>query len=453
MDLCYTAIPAGPTESDIAALYTDACGGSITVVKSGAPTGDDCNWSVTYTYTVRDKCNNYVADVPSVTYSGGDRTAPVLTGVFPTGQADMNLCYTAIPAGPTESDIAALYTDACGGSITVVKSGASTGDDCNWSVTYTYTVRDKCNNYVADVPSVTYSGGDRTAPVLTGVFPTGQADMNLCYTAIPAGPTESDIAALYTDACGGSITVVKSGAPTGDDCNWSVTYTYTVRDKCNNYVADVPSVTYSGGDRTAPVLTGVFPTGQADMNLCYTAIPAGPTESDIAALYTDACGGSITVVKSGAPTGDDCNWSVTYTYTVRDKCNNYVADVPSVTYSGGDRTAPVLTGVFPTGQADMNLCYTAIPAGPTESDIAALYTDACGGSITVVKSGAPTGDDCNWSVTYTYTVRDKCNNYVADVPSVTYSGGDRTAPVSYGGVPDGPDRHGPVLHSYPCRTD
>ena len=152
------------------------------------------------------------------------------------------------------------------------------------------------------------------------------------------------------------------------------------------------------------------------MDLCYTDIPAGPTESDIAALYTDACGGAITVVKSGAPTGDDCTWSVTYTYTVRDKCDNYVATVPSVTYSGGDRTAPVLTGVFPTGQTDMDLCYTAIPAGPTESDIAALYTDACGGAITVVKSGAPTGDDCTWSVTYTYTVRDKCDNYVAAVP-------------------------------------
>ena len=260
--------------------------------------------------------------------------------------------------------------------------------------TYTYTVTDKCDNYVATVPSVTYSGGDKTAPSLTGTFPTGQANMDLCYNAIPAGPTVADIASLYTDNCGGAITVTKSGTPTGDDCGWSVTYTYTVRDKCDNYVATVPSVTYTGGDKTAPSLTGTFPTGQANMDLCYNAIPAGPTVADIASLYTDNCGGAITVTKSGTPTGDDCGWSVTYTYTVRDKCDNYVATVPSVTYRGGDKTAPSLTGTFPTGQANMDLCYNAIPAGPTVADIASLYTDNCGGAITVTKSGTPTGDDC-----------------------------------------------------------
>ncbi|MDX9772366.1 MAG: hypothetical protein RBT02_02975, partial [Bacteroidales bacterium] len=134
-------------------------------------------------------------------------------------------------------------------------------------------------------------------------------------------------------------------------------------------------------DNQPPTLTGVFPTGQADMDLCYSSIPVGPSIATIAALYSDNCGGTITVTKSGTPTGNDCSWSVTYTYTVRDWRGNYVSSVPSITYSGGDQTAPVLTGVFPTGQTGMDLCYGDIPAGPTEADIAALYTDACGGAI------------------------------------------------------------------------
>ena len=74
----------------------------------------------------------------------------------------------------------------------------------------------------------------------------------------------------------------------------------------------------------------------------------GPTIADIAALYTDNCGGTITVVKTGTPTGDDCSWTVTYHYTVKDKCGNYATAV-DITYSGGDKTAPALTGIVPSG--------------------------------------------------------------------------------------------------------
>ena len=193
---------------------------------------------------------------------------------------------------------------------------------------------------------------DDQPPTLTGVFPSGQADMNLCYSTIPTGPSSASIAALYTDNCGGTITVNKTGTPSGNDCSWSVTYTYSIRDWRDNYVSTVPDITYSGGDKTPPTLTGTFPSGQADMDLCYSAIPAGPTEAEIAALYTDNCGGAITVVKSDVTTGDDCSWSVTYSYTVRDKCGNYVSTVPNdITYSGGDKTPPTLTGTFPSGQA------------------------------------------------------------------------------------------------------
>ncbi len=79
MDLCFGDIPAGPGESDIALLYTDNCGGAITVTKSGSATGDDCSWSVTYTYRVFDKCGNEVLPSPTITYSGGDKTPPEFT--------------------------------------------------------------------------------------------------------------------------------------------------------------------------------------------------------------------------------------------------------------------------------------------------------------------------------------------------------------------------------------
>ncbi|HKJ41636.1 MAG TPA: hypothetical protein VKA27_06045 [Sunxiuqinia sp.] len=420
--------PTGPTESEIAALFEDNCGGTVNVTKSGTPSGDKCGWSVTYTYEVKDECGNAVDPSPSIAYSGGDKTPPALkeNASIPSGQTGMDQCEA--PAGPTESEIAALYEDNCGGNISVVKSGEPSGDKCSWSVTYTYEVKDECGNAVDPSPSITYSGGDKTPPALkeNASIPTGQTGMDQCEA--PAGPTESEIAALYEDNCGGTVNVTKSGTPSGDKCEWSVTYTYEVKDECGNAVDPSPTITYSGGDKTPPNLNEntSIPSGQTEMNQCEA--PDGPSESEIAALFEDNCGGEITVVKSGTPTGDKCDWSVTYTYEVKDECGNPVNPSPQVSYSGGDKTPPALkeNASIPSGQTGMDQCEA--PAGPTESEIAALYEDNCGGNIAVVKSGTPTGNQCSWSVTYSYEVKDECGNTVDPSPTITYSGGDKTPP-------------------------
>ncbi len=96
-------------------------------------------------------------------------------------------------------------------------------------------------------------------------------------------------------------------------------------------------------DNTAPKLNGTFPSDQSGINACFDEIPAGPSEADIAALYADDCEGTVFVTKSGTPAGDDCSWSVTYTYTVEDECGNTVEPAPTVSYSGSDQTDPVIT--------------------------------------------------------------------------------------------------------------
>src|SRR5690606_39400467 len=117
------------------------------------------------------------------------------------------------------------------------------------------------------------------------------------------------------------------------------------------------------------------PVGETDINACFADVPAGPTEAEIAALYTDNCS-DVTVTKSGAPTGDDCSWSVTYTYTIVDACGNAAADVV-LTYSGGDTEAPELTGTLPVGETDINACLADVQAGATQSEIEPVYTDNC----------------------------------------------------------------------------
>src|SRR5690242_10531573 len=427
MNAC--SAPAGPTEATIATQYTDACGGAITVVKTiGSETVNVCGWTVTYHYTIADQCGNFAAPV-DITYSGSDQTAPALTGTIPSGATGMNAC--SAPAGPSEATIAAQYTGKGGGAITVVKTiGSETVNVCGWTVTYHYTIADQCGNFAAPV-DITYSGSDQTAPALTGTIPSGATGMNAC--SAPAGPSEATIAAQYTGKGGGAITVVKTiGSETVNVCGWTVTYHYTIADQCGNFAAPV-DITYSGSDQMAPTLTGTIPSGAINIDAC--SAPGGPTEAMIAAQYTDNCGGAITVVKTiGSETVNVCGWTVTYHYTIKDQCGNFAAPV-DITYSGSDQTAPALTGTIPSGATGMNAC--SAPGGPTEAMIAAQYTDACGGAITVVKTiGSQTVGVCGWTVTYHYTIRDQCGNFAAPV-DITYSGSDQTAPALTGTIPSG----------------
>jgi HYR domain len=439
MPICLSAAPDGPTAVAIALLYTDNCG-TVTATKAKVTTGTDCGWTVTYTYTVKDNCGNTVAVSPVIVYTGADVTAPTIgTNTFPAGQTGMNICLSAAPAGATEAAIAGLYSDNCGGTITVVKTTTTTGTDCGWTVTYTYSIKDKCGNEVLPRPTQVYSGADAIAPTIgNNTFPVGGTGLNLCLSAAPAGATEAAIAALYSDNCGGTITVVKTTVTTGTDCGWTVTYTYSIKDKCGNEVSPKPTQVFSGADATAPTIgTNTFPVGGTGLNLCLINAPTGATEAAIAALYSDNCGGTITVVKTTVTTGTDCGWTVTYTYSIKDKCGNEVTSKPTQVFSGSDQTAPSIgTNTFPVGQTGINSCYSAtLPVGPLEAAVAALYTDNCGGLITVVKTRVNNStNNCNWSITYTYSIKDKCNNEVLPRPTVTYTGSDQTAPVFTSGI-------------------
>ena len=189
-----------------------------------------------------------------------------------------------------------------------------------------------------------------------------------------------------TDLCTAvpNIHLVSDNTVTDPNCPnaYVRTRTWNFTDGCGNVSLNFTQV-ITVIDNIAPTLTGILPVGQTNMNLCYANIPAGPTANDIKAIYTDNCGGNVIVTKSGSPTGNDCNWSVTYTYEVKDACNNIVTPSPTVTYTGKDQTAPSLTGTPYSNATLYNACYanalTAVPAW-TQANAIMGYTDNCGGS-------------------------------------------------------------------------
>ncbi|MCB0447887.1 MAG: T9SS type A sorting domain-containing protein, partial [Gelidibacter sp.] len=381
-------------------------------------------------FTATDECGRTAKT--TATFTIEDNTAPVLTGVIPSGQSNVNACFDDMPMGPSEIEMAALYYEACG-AVVVTKTSKPLGDNCSWAVLHRYEIADECGNSLPPV-KIYYNGGDYTAPELIseGSLPQGQLNMEACYDAIPEAPKDSDIAALFADNCGGPVTVVGTESVTGNNCAWEAVYTYTVKDACNNYAPNVV-VRYTGGDHTAPVLTGTIPMGQNSLNLCLSEAPVGPSIQDIASQYTDNCG-DVIVTKTPQTWGDDCSWIRLYVYTIKDACNNY-ADEVKVYYNGGDQSAPVLseqcvneTMIYTTEDgadcpavAGTSLTVGQVIGRDTEWDVANIkgtlpncFTDNCAApeelTYTVDSIEIEPQDSCSTIITIKFDVEDNCEN-------------------------------------------
>src|SRR5690606_40270840 len=109
-DLAATTVPFDAVAA--AAGYTDNCSDVTVRLDATDVTGDDCSWTLTYTFTVIDVCGNELPD-QTIVHTGGDETAP--TGTAPTGTTDNEACMddaaTTVPFDAVAA--AAGYTDNC----------------------------------------------------------------------------------------------------------------------------------------------------------------------------------------------------------------------------------------------------------------------------------------------------------------------------------------------------
>src|SRR5690606_31612027 len=370
--------------------------------------------------------------------SGSDQTAPTLTGAAYAGITGVNACMAnAATAAPFNAALATQgYTDNCYGTVTATLTDTNvTGTDCAWEVTYTFTITDACGNALEN-QTYTNSGSDQTAPALTGTGYRGQTGINACMPTVAGAAAEFDADAAaqgYTDNCGGDLTItLENTEVTGTNCEWEITYTFTVTDVCGNSLSNQTNRN-TGSDQTAPTLTGAAYAGVTGVNACMAnAATAAPFNANFAVQgYTDNCGGAVTATLTDTNvTGTDCEWTVTYTFTITDACGNALTN-QSYSNSGSDQTAPALTGTPYAGQTGINACTAdAVASAPFDAVLAAQgYTNGCGGAITVTLTDTElTGDDCNWTVTYTYSVTDVCGNVLAN-QSYSNSGGNQGRPV------------------------
>jgi hypothetical protein len=296
----------------------------------------------------------------------------------------------------------ATASDACGSSISLTFTDATTTGACTgaYSVTRTWTATDGCGNSSSN--SQTINVQDVTAPVIASL----PAPSTINCPAIPVFAT-----ATATDACGSTLSLIFADATTNGACAgaYSVTRTWTAMDECGN--SSTNSQTINVQDITAPVIASL----PAPSTINCPAIPVFAT-----ATATDACGSTFSLTFADATTNGACAgaYSVTRTWTATDGCGN--SSTNSQTINVQDVTAPVIASL--PAPSTINCPATPVFAVATASD-------ACGSSFSLTFTDASTNGACagSYSVTRTWTATDGCGN--SSTSSQTINVQDIFAPV------------------------
>jgi hypothetical protein len=450
IDACYinnSTPPAGTPAFDAtaaAAGYSSGCGEPVIAqLDNTSVTGDNCGWTVIYTFTIKDDCGNEL-NGQTIEHSGKSQTAP--SGNPPSGTTGIDACYinnSTPPAGTPAFDAtaaAAGYSSGCGEPfIAQLDNTSVTGDNCGWTVIYTFTIKDDCGNEL-NGQTIEHSGKSQTAP--SGNPPSGTTGIDACYinnSTPPAGTPAFDAtaaAAGYSSGCGEPVIAqLDNTSVTGDNCGWTVIYTFTVKDDCGNEL-NGQTIEHSGKSQTAP--SGNPPSGTTGIDACYinnSTPPAGTPAFDAtaaAAGYSSGCGEPVIAqLDNTSVTGDNCGWTVIYTFTIKDDCGNEL-NGQTIEHSGKSQTAP--SGNPPSGTTGIDACYinnSTPPAGTPAFDAtaaAAGYSSGCGEPVIAqLDNTSVTGDNCGWTVTYTFTIKDDCGNEL-NGQTIEHSGKSQTAP-------------------------
>jgi hypothetical protein len=205
---------------------------------------------ITRTWSLVDNCGNAAVDqVQTITVQ--DNTAPTFTRPADiTIYRDGSCGYDAsVGATGDVTDEA----DNCGVGQATYSDAVNSTDPCNVIITRTWSLVDNCGNAAVDqVQTITVQ--DNTAPTLAGTPYAGTTGTNACLanaaTAAPFNATDAKQG--YSDNCDNDVTAILTGTNvTGNDCAWTVTYTFKVVDNCGNELTD-QSYSNIGSDQTPP---------------------------------------------------------------------------------------------------------------------------------------------------------------------------------------------------------
>ncbi|MCQ2210570.1 MAG: gliding motility-associated C-terminal domain-containing protein [Paludibacteraceae bacterium] len=432
----------------IAKLFTDCDTVIVTSVDSLDENSTNCNWSWIRTYTIQDVSGNiYTIDghLPQMSVSGSDMAAPVLADgkTWPVDEENQDNCLANADTSYffSADEVNGLFHDLGGVDVSFKDSLVLGSDNAHWTWLRTYHITDSCGNAIDS--TIAISGGDYSAPVIAEGFswPTDIKNQNnpLESADTTALWNTDEIAKLFSDCDTVIVTSVDSLDENSSNCNWSWIRTYTVQDATGNIYTingNLPQMTVSGSDMSTPVLADnkAWPADSTNQDNCLANADTSYffSADSVKALFADLGGVDVTYRDSLVKGSNNTSWTWLRTYHITDSCGNAIDSTLAI--SGGDFTAPELTGTWPADTVlQNNPLSKADTTGLWNADeIAKMFSDCDTVIVTAIDSLDENGSNCNWTWIRTYTIKDASGNIYTtngNLPQMSVSGKDTASPV------------------------
>ena len=366
--------------------------------------------------------------------SGSDQTAPALNGTWPENITEQDNCFDDADTTSLKdaSEIAALYND-CSNVTVTVSDEATTNDNCGWTWTRTYTIKDECGNTVTPAPTMSVSGSDQTVPELTGTWPEDITEQSNCFDDADISELYSNdqVKALYSDCSNITVTSSDEADPT-DNCGWTITRTYTIADECGNTVTPAPTMSVSGSDKTAPTFTApadttIFKDENCEhdaspeitgtisnvLDNCSTTFDTNYVDQDVTERYA-TCEGHMVIERTWTVTDECGNVSLPQTQiiAVRDSIKpTFTAPKDTTIYKDENCEYDITVANVGDVTDEADNCTSVLEASFSDSIV--TPDDACKGMLVIQRT---------WSLV------DDCGNMADDqIQTITVS--DTTKPT------------------------
>ncbi len=366
----------------------------------------DCPYTLTRTWRALDDCGNMRVATQIITVD--DTTMPELVGV----PDDITL--DCIDDVPTPANVTA--EDNCDDDPDITYNEDMQGDNCDKSITRTWTATDECGNTTVESQTITVI--DNIDPEITGI----PDDITVDCENIPDPAT-----VIATDNCDDQVDLVFD-EQMSDGCPYTITRTWTATDDCGNETS---------GQQIITVFDDVMPefaNPPADITVDCTEIPDA---EDCPA--TDNCDEDLEYTFLELVGTGDCEYEIKRVWTAEDDCGNLATVEQIITVV--DNSPPILTFTNPLlqGLQDGDMLTLECDSLVFFDENDAIAVDECDADAQVMfMEGTPEIGDCETDgyisqISCTWIAKDDCGN--ADSVTLLIKVVDTEAPV-FTNVPD-----------------
>ena len=374
------------------ATYSDNCTpfGSL-IVTQNPVAGTLVSTNQNVVISVTDACGNNTTCQINVTVTDNEfitiTSAPANTTISCEDSTD-----------PANTGMLTAASGCISGGLDISYSDNTTAGSCANASTIlrTWTIIDNCGNNETHVQTITIN--DLVAPLINCGISSDEIQTPTTTALVP----DYSAGISYSDNCSdpSDITVVQLPAA-GTELGFGVhTIEFEATDECGNTATCSITLTILS-DNGITVFT--VPTSSLTLECDDDLSPANTGGEPTAA---STCLGILTIDYADVSVGDDCNRTVTRTWTITDECSNIETATQTIQL---EDTTP------PTGNplADIQVaCVGNIPVADASSVIS---SDNCTNTPQVVHlSDASDNNTCPETITRTYRMTDDCGNF-ADI--------------------------------------